>query len=81
MKSYLDAIMEQPSVTLLQQMEEHMQAELKNAHGAKLSDLANNLKDWGMAVQTDLSGSSNILLMNVATTKELIRQFNRGEWS
>lgn len=82
MKSYLDAITDEGnSLTWKSQFEEHLKAELQQAHKASLKDLGvNNLKDWPMCVAEDLKGQSTEVLMNVWGVKELIRQFSRGEW-
>lgn len=60
-------------------VENHIKADLKNAHKATLEDLGiTHLKDWAMAEESDLKGNSTELIMNVAMTKIMIRQFQQG---
>lgn len=82
LQSYLDAITDtNSSITWKQQFEQHLKAELKDAHKAKPADIGfNNLKDWPMCAAKDLEGQSTEVLMNVWGVKELIRSFSRGEW-
>lgn len=82
MQSYLDAIFNNPGVSWVGQFNQHLTASLRDAHKGTLSDLGvKNLQDWGMAQKSDLSGNSTELLINIATAKELIRGFARGDWN
>lgn len=82
MQSYIDAITNNPGLTWSAKFKEHVEADLAHAHSADLKMLGiNNLGDWAMANDDDLKGNSTELLMNVATTKNLIRAFLRGEIS
>lgn len=82
MQSYLDAIMDNPSVSWQSELKDHLKERLRDAHAATLSDLGvNNLGDWAMAVQDDVNkGNSTELVINVAVLKEAIRGYNRGDW-
>lgn len=81
MQSYLNVILEQPSVTILEKMEKHMKEDLNPAHGATLEMLGvTHLKDWAMATTSDIPGNTTEKLMNMGITKELIRAYARGDW-
>ena len=82
LKSYIDALLNTGNPASLQsQLENHLKAELQQAHKGTLSDLGvKNLKDWGMAGTTDIQGESTELLVNVNICKQLIRQFDQGGW-
>jgi hypothetical protein len=68
--------------SLQARLENHIKADLKDAHSASLTSLGiKNLKDWAMAEEPDLMGNSTELLMNVATTKILIRGFMQGVYN
>lgn len=82
LKSYIDAITNNPSLNWTQQFNSHLQADLRHAHPATLAMLGvQNLGDWAMAQIKDIQGNSTELLVNMAVLKEAIRAFNRGEWS
>lgn len=82
MKSYLDVLMENPSTSWLNELKEHLDADLKHAHKSDLEMLGiMNLKDWPMAVSTDIKGNSTEVLINMAILKEAIRGYSRGDWS
>lgn len=83
LQSYIDALTgtNNPE-TMASALEEHLKAELRDAHAGSLSDLGiKNLKDWAMASQEDISGNSNQLLVNINVLKEAIRQYSQGVWS
>jgi hypothetical protein len=82
MKSYMDAITQNPDASWMSRFEQHLKDDLKKAHKATLGDLGiEHLKDWAMAqIETDIPGNSTELLTNVAFVKALIRGFSTGQW-
>lgn len=81
MKSYMDAITQNPDATWMSQFQQHLDADLQHAHKATLPMLGvNNLQDWAMATADDILGNSTNLIVNVAFCKMLIRGYNTGEW-
>lgn len=82
MTSFMSAAMQTPDATWMSRFEAHLNADLQNAHKASLEDLGiMNLKDWAMATVDDIPGNSTELLLNIAIAKELIRGFQRGDWT
>jgi hypothetical protein len=66
----------------MSQFQAHLDADLQDAHKGTLDMLGvKNLGDWAMAKTSDIKGNSTELIVNVATLKEAIRAFARGEWS
>lgn len=82
MRSYMDAITQNPDATWMSRFQQHLEDDLQKAHKASLSMLGvNNLEDWAMAVApADIQGNAMNLLVNVSFCKALIRGFNTGEW-
>ncbi|KAB3419203.1 hypothetical protein F9Z84_06770 [Escherichia coli] len=82
MTSYIDALTQNPSLSWMSQFQAHLDADLQDAHKGTLDMLGvKNLGDWAMAKTSDIKGNSTELIVNVATLKEAIRAFARGEWS
>lgn len=82
MKSYLDAITQNPDADWMSRFEQHLKDDLQDAHKANLSMLGvNNLGDWAMGTSDDIKGNASNLLVNIALCKELIRGYNSGQWS
>lgn len=82
LRSYLDAITSTDlNFDFKVAFEEHLKQGLPDAHKATLKDLGvNNLKDWAMATEADMAGSSTEVLINMWMLKEMIRSFARGDW-
>lgn len=82
MKSYMDAITENPDATWMSRFEQHLEDDLQKAHKADLKMLGvNNLEDWAMAkYPDDQAGNADNLLVSVGFMKEMIRGYQKGDW-
>lgn len=80
---YIDAMTGSNNPESLQALiDAHLKADLQHAHKATLADLGiKNLQDWAMAEQSDISGNSDQLLVNVNFLKYAIRGFANGMWT
>lgn len=82
MKSYMDAITQNPDATWMSRFEQHLKDDLQKAHKADLKMLGvMNLEDWAMAqYPADMLGNADNLVVSVAFMKEMIRGYQKGDW-